>query len=90
MEEEIKISAYDVANEIQANIIAEADAVQKYINLLNHLAKTTDIEEDTKKEQAGVICEIIADELNHQLKLQGLFTQLTSIKTKADWIWLKN
>lgn len=34
MEEEIKISAYDVANEIQANIIAEADAVSDYTEFL--------------------------------------------------------
>lgn len=72
-----------VATDIQQNITAEADAIEKYNRLLE-LVADSDVPENKKEVIRSNIYEIIGDELNHQTRLQELYTLVTGIKESKD------
>lgn len=81
--EEQKIGEIEVATDLQYNICAEADAIEKYNHLLD-LVKDSDLPEHKKEVIYSNIYEIIGDELNHQERLQSLYTLVTGIKASKD------
>jgi rubrerythrin len=74
---------YLIARLVQFNNKAEAQAIEDYVNFLNSVAES-DLPMSDKEYITNVINEIIADELNHQEKLQDLFTGLTDIEPNKD------
>lgn len=82
-EKEIKVDKMCVADDIQRNITAEADAIEKYNHLLD-LIKDSDLSANKKEVLNSNIYEIIGDELNHQTRLQELYTLVTGIKESKD------
>lgn len=70
---------YLISKLIQFNNKAEAQAIQDYVDLLSAVAGSNLTLED-KEYITSVVNEIIADELNHQERLQELFTGLTDIE----------
>lgn len=84
MEEiKMKIDKNCVATDIQQNIIAEADAIEKYNRLLE-LVEDSDVSENKKEIIKSNVYEIIGDELNHQSRLKELYTLITGIKESKD------
>lgn len=73
----------EIAKLVQFNTKSEAQAVEDYTELLRY-AESCQIDDADKKYIASVIEELIADELNHQTRLQMLYTALTEIKAKKD------
>ena len=82
-EKEIIIDKTNVANDIQYNITAEADAIEKYNRLLELVAES-DLPKMKKETIQSNIFEIIGDELNHQSKLKDLYTLVTGIKENKE------
>lgn len=82
--EEVKITAIDMATELQYNIKAEANAITDYNRLLDMVNKAEDIKGDQKLAIIGAVYEIIGDELNHQNVLENLYSLITGIKAKTD------
>ena len=70
---------FEIAKLVEFNAKAEAQAVYDYTELIQQIAKK-DIDDEIKEKVASNIEEIIADELNHQEKLQALYTFLTTIE----------
>ena len=81
--EEAKITAIDMAIELQYNIKAEATAITDY-NLLLDMIDKSDIPSGQKLAIISAVYEIIADEMNHQDVLQNLYTLVTGISAKKD------
>lgn len=74
---------YLIAKLVQFNNKAEAQAIEDYTDFLNALLEST-LQEEDKTNIASIISEIISDELNHQQKLQEIYTFLTSIEPNKD------
>ena len=74
---------YLIAKLVQFNNKAEAQAIEDYTDFLNSILDSNLNEED-KTNIASVINEIISDELNHQQKLQEIYTFLTNIEPNKD------
>lgn len=68
-----------LADEIQSNITAEADAIEKY-NYLLSVIENSDVSKIKKETLQARVYEIIGDELNHQSVLKELYTLVTGIK----------
>ena len=73
------VDILDVANEMQINIVAEADAIHKYDNALKVIDES-ELDQETKIETINKISEIISDELNHIEKLKEIYVSLTGIE----------
>lgn len=71
----------EFAKELQYNIKQEAQATEDYTNLLMTLEKSN---LSNKDEIKSVINEIISDELNHNEKLNAVYTAITGIKPNID------
>ena len=71
------------AKEIQYNGSSEAQAIEDYTELLK-MSEESNLDEADKSYVRAVIEEIIADELNHQQRLQALYSALTEIQAKKD------
>ena len=69
----------ELAKEIEFNAKAEAQAVYDYTELLGKIAESG-LNENEKSGITDIINEIIADELNHQNRLQEVYTYLTGIE----------
>lgn len=69
----------EISKLIQFNNKAEAQAIEDYTAFLESLESST-LEEEMKAFIKSVIDEIISDELNHQQKLQELYTALTDVE----------
>lgn len=69
----------EIAKETELNEKAEAQAVVDYTEMLNKIM-SSEIEEEVKSVAIETIREIIADELNHQMKLGELYVLLTGIE----------
>lgn len=78
-----KDSKFKIANLIEYNKKAEADAITDYNNFLAELDKS-DLSSDKKETIQSKIYEIIGDELNHQEVLKMLYTLVTGIKEKEE------
>lgn len=77
------VGELDVAKAVQQNLKAEAEAIIDYTSLIDLISKS-DLEEQDKENAINVISELIADELNHEIKLSILYNGLTGIETKKD------
>lgn len=75
--------SYEIAKLIQENNEDEAEAIAGYSELLNKVLASS-IEDREKAEISSNIREIIADELNHQKRLQELYSMLTLIEPNKD------
>lgn len=75
MEEEI----LELAKLTQFNEKAEAQAVEDYTEFLRKIL-ASGIDEEKKSVLVSTISELIADELNHQMKLGELYVLLTEIE----------
>lgn len=73
----------DVAIDLQYNITAEADAIEKYNHLIK-LIQDSKLPASKKEVIYSNIYEIIGDELNHQERLSSLYTLVTGIKASKD------
>ena len=78
-----KLSALDVAHEVQENNEAEADAIKDYTRLLESI-DSSELDETDKEFCRETINEIVADEMNHQEKLAMLYSMLTGIMPNKD------
>ena len=74
---------YEIASIIQDNNKDEAEAISGYSRLLEDVM-ASDLEDREKAEISSNVREIIADELNHQEKLQKLYTMLTMIQPNKE------
>ena len=72
-----------IAKDIQYNAKSEAQAIEDYIELLK-MSEESNLDKTDKSFVRAVIEEIIADELNHQQRLQALYSALTEIQAKKD------
>lgn len=75
---------YEIASLIQVNNKDEALAISGYSQLLDKVVNCKELEDREKAEISSNIREIIADELNHQEKLQKLYSMLTLIEPNKD------
>ena len=83
MEEELGI--LNIANIVMENQIEESKAIIDYTSLLGRgKLKKCFMDEIEKEKAINIIGEIIADELNHQIKLGKLYSDLTEINAKGD------
>ena len=73
----------ELAKAVEFNMKAEAQAVEDYTDMLR-INEQSSLEETDKKFIKETISEIVADELNHQKKLNMLYTMLTGIKANKD------
>lgn len=73
----------ELAKAVEFNLKAEAEAVKDYTDMLI-INEQSSLEETDKKFVKETINEIVADELNHQKKLNMLYTMLTGIKANKD------
>lgn len=72
-----------ISADIQSNLKEEGQAIEDYSLFLDKVAKS-DISEKDKEKIFNVVEEIISDELNHQLKLHMLYTEITGIETNKN------
>lgn len=74
---------YEIAAIIQDNNKDEAEAISGYSRLLDKVL-LSDLEGKEKAEVSSNIREIIADELNHQERLQKIYSMLTMIEPNKE------
>ena len=73
----------NVANEIQYNVTAESEAINKYNNLKACIQHST-LAAELKEAMLEDIDEIISEELKHQNMLQEIYSELTGIVAEDD------
>ena len=76
-------NTFEISSLIQDNNKDEAEAISNYTKLLDAVSKST-LEEYEIEKIFDIIREIIADELNHQKRLQEIYTLLTSIEPNKE------
>lgn len=81
--DEKNITIEDLARDIEFNVKAEAEAIMYYADFLKRVDLSSLDLEDKEYIKAN-INEIMADELNHQNKLQKLFVTLTNVAPNKD------
>ena len=69
----------EIAKLCQENEKAEAQAVIDYTEMIKRVVNSN-IDEQVKQDIINTIEEVIADELNHQMKLGQLYVALTEIE----------
>ena len=72
------VSKLDIARYASMNNKDEADAIAKYTDFIA-MIKASELSDAEQSEIIAVIEEIIADELNHQTRLEEIYTYLTGI-----------
>lgn len=80
---ECKTTVLQVSDELQFNDKEEANAIQNYNRLLDMVDKS-DLPRMKKEVIQSAVYEIISDELNHQQKLQDLYSLVTGIKANKE------
>ena len=80
---ECKTTVLQVSDESQFNDKEEANAIQNYNRLLDMVDKS-DLPRMKKEVIQSAVYEIISDELNHQQKLQDLYSLVTGIKANKE------
>lgn len=73
----------NIANEIQFNVVAESDAINKYNNL-KACIQTSSLDVELKEAILDDVNEIISEELKHQNMLQEMYSELTGIVAEDD------
>ena len=73
----------DLARGVEINAQKEAEAVYEYTQLKGSI-EIAELEKEDKEYAMDLVDEIIADELNHQQRLQEFYTRLTKIKASKD------
>lgn len=73
----------ELASSIQRNIRSEADAVIEYTAVIQFIL-SADIDESVKETTIESLNEIISDELNHQKKLQEIYSSLVGVEPNKD------
>jgi hypothetical protein len=77
------ISKFDIAKYASMNNKDEADAISKYTDFITKI-KESELSDTEKSEIIAVVEEIIADELNHQSRLEEIYVYLTDIKENKE------
>lgn len=77
------INKLDIARYASMNNKDEADAISKYTDFINKI-EVSELSDAEKSEIIAVVEEIIADELNHQTRLEEIYTYLTGIKENKE------
>lgn len=77
------ITKLDIARYSAMNDKDEADAISKYTDFISKI-QVSELSDADKSEIIAVIEEIIADELNHQTRLEEIYTYLTGIVENKD------
>lgn len=72
-----------ISASIQYNLKEEGQAIEDYSLFIDKVANS-DLSEETKEKIFAVVGEIISDELNHQLKLHELYTEVTGIESNKN------
>ena len=72
------VSKLDIARYASMNNKDEADAIAKYTDFIIKI-KSSELLDAEKSEIIAIVEEIIADELNHQKRLEDIYTYLTGI-----------
>ena len=80
---ECKTTVLQVSDELQFNDKEEANAIQNYNRLLDMVDKS-DLPRMKKEVIQSAVYEIISDELNHQQKLQALYSPVTGTKSNKE------
>lgn len=73
----------EIAKLLQTNLKEEAQAVIDYTDFIKNVIES-ELDEAGKDQIISTIEEIVADELNHQMKLGQLYVALTGIEPKGD------
>lgn len=73
----------EIAKTAQYNSKMEAGAIQDYTEFMK-IVLNSGVEENLKTEIISIIEELIADELNHQEKLNALYVELTDIQPNKE------
>lgn len=77
------VTKLDIARYSAMNNKDEADAISKYTDFISKI-QVSELSDADKSEIIAVIEEIIADELNHQTRLEEIYTYLTGIVENKD------
>ena len=74
---------YEIAKLCQYNSSAEAKAIEDYTKMIMEVEKS-ELDAEDKKDIVEIVKELIADELNHQKKLDELYVALTDIQPNKE------
>lgn len=77
------VSKLDIARYASMNNKDEADAIAKYTDFIIKI-KSSELSDAEKSEIVAIVEEIIADELNHQKRLEEIYIYLTDIKANKE------
>lgn len=77
------VSKLDIARYASMNNKDEADAIAKYTDFIIKI-KSSELSDAEKSEITAIVEEIIADELNHQKRLEEIYIYLTDIKANKE------
>lgn len=77
------VTKLDIARYSAMNNKDEADAIAKYTDFISKI-QVSELSDADKSEIIAVVEEIIADELNHQKRLEEIYTYLTGIVENKD------
>lgn len=77
------VSKLDIARYASMNNKDEADAIAKYTDFIIKI-KSSELSDAEKSEIIAIVEEIIADELNHQKRLEEIYIYLTDIKANKE------
>ena len=77
------VSKSEIAEKLQFNQKAEAQAILDYTRLIAEI-NNSEIEEPDRTAFISTISELISDELNHQEKLFELYVVLSGIEPNKD------
>lgn len=77
------ITSLEIARYSSMNNKDEADAIAKYTDFIIKIKSST-LSDADKSEIIAIVEEIIADELNHQKRLEEIYVYLTDIKPNKE------
>ena len=77
------VSKSEIAEKLQFNQKAEAQAIRDYTRLIAEI-NNSEIEEPDRTAFISTISELISDELNHQERLFELYVALSGIEPNKD------
>lgn len=84
MEEKEEISILELAKLVEFNGKAEAQAILDYTEMMKRTIESENVSQETKSKIIDYLSEIVADEINHKIKLIELYTYLTNIEPNKE------